>query len=82
MVAWRDGSALGALLVTAGFDTPRYSSNYGVLVGRVVLVVGTIQDIHLPTQRNEKELEKIAADPRFQAGLIEIISDESSKISI
>ena len=31
---------------------------------------------------SEKELEKIAADPRFQAGLIEIISDESSKISI
>ena len=30
----------------------------------------------------EKEIEKIASDPRFQAGLIEIISDESSRILI
>jgi len=30
----------------------------------------------------ENEIEKIASDPRFQAGLIEIISDESSRILI
>tara|TARA_B100000700_G_C14835661_1_gene756699 strand:- start:575 stop:868 length:294 start_codon:yes stop_codon:yes gene_type:complete len=28
------------------------------------------------------ELEKVASDPRFQSGLIEIISDESASISI
>ena len=31
---------------------------------------------------SDREIEKIAADPRFQAGLIEIINDESASISI
>jgi hypothetical protein len=31
---------------------------------------------------SDKEINTIATDPRFQAGLIEIISDESSRISI
>ena len=31
---------------------------------------------------SDSEIEKIAADPRFQSGLIEIINDESYKISI
>lgn len=31
---------------------------------------------------SEVEIEKIAADPRFQSGLIEIINDESTRVSI
>ena len=31
---------------------------------------------------SEKDLEKIASDPRFQSGLVEIISDESYKVSV
>ena len=31
---------------------------------------------------SESDIEKIAADPRFQSGLIEIINDESSRVSI
>jgi len=31
---------------------------------------------------SDTEIERIASDPRFQSGLIEIISDESGKISI
>jgi hypothetical protein len=30
----------------------------------------------------DKEIENVAADPRFQSGLIEIINDESYKIHI
>ena len=30
----------------------------------------------------DKQIEKVASDPRFQSGLIEIISDESFSISL
>lgn len=34
------------------------------------------------TALNDKQIDKVAADPRFQSGLIEIISDESFNIYI
>ena len=70
-----------AEVMTESGDNMNHSTSRNVFL-RAVKKVARDTCVTAGVSFSEKELEKIAADPRFQAGLIEIISDESSKISI
>lgn len=70
-----------AEVMTRSGDNMNHSTARNIFL-RAVKKVARDTCVTAGAKLSDAEIERIASDPRFQSGLIEIINDESGKISI